>query len=143
MFKNIVIGLLVAVSVPAFAGDQLNAPVIQPTNVTVQNETLGTGAPESLDVNTLGYALPDGVYHVPQYMPGSPTAATIYPRVVDVRCLRNEDGSLQCEGYHWTPDMGRAEYLLIHPVLVSGPKTIIKEVPVIVLKEVPVKKKNE
>ena len=39
--------------------------------------------------------------------------------------------------------MGRAEYLLIHPIIVKAPKPVIKEVPVIIYKEVPVKKKKE
>ncbi len=47
-----------------------------------------------------------GVWHVPQYMPGFPTAATIWPRVVEVRCVND-----LCSGYDITPEMGRGEYL--------------------------------
>ena len=53
-----------------------------------------------------------GVWHVPQYMPGFPTAATIWPRVVDVRCA--EDNA--CTGYLITPAMGRGEYLFFRPI---------------------------
>jgi hypothetical protein len=58
--------------------------------------------------------------------------------VVDVKCTKAGE-VLTCEGYHWTPEMGRAEYLLVHPVVVEPPKpkVIVKEK--IVYKEVPVK----
>jgi hypothetical protein len=47
-----------------------------------------------------------GVWHAPQYLPGFPTAATIWPRVVDVPCVHEV-----CAGYSITPAMGRGEYL--------------------------------
>ncbi|HEY2255869.1 MAG TPA: hypothetical protein VGI11_09550 [Variovorax sp.] len=47
-----------------------------------------------------------GVWHAPQYLPGFPTAATIWPRVVDVPCVKDV-----CAGYSITPAMGRGEYL--------------------------------
>ena len=84
------------------------------------------------------------VLHVPQYLPGFPTAATIWPRIVEVNCESNK-GQLQCEGFHWTPDMGRAEYLFITPKVVEKPAPVIVEkiVEKKVLVEVPVKKKPE
>lgn len=88
----------------------------------------------------------EGIFHAPQYMPGYPTAATLWPRVVDVQC-KKVGAVLNCDGYNWMPEYGRGEYLMIHPVIVNDPKpitnTIIKEIPVIILKEVPVKKKKE
>jgi hypothetical protein len=51
-----------------------------------------------------------GVWHVPQYMPGYPTSATIWPRVVIVPCSTE-----LCAGYEVTPDMGRGEYLFFVP----------------------------
>ena len=135
MFNRIAIGLLVAVvSMPVFA-DGVSA-------VTVQDQVLGTGVPGASGVQET-YALPDGVYHAPQYLPGSPTAATIYPRVVEVNCTKNADGSLNCEGYHWLPEMGRAEYLLVKPRVVEAPKPVIVEKVVTVIKEVPAKKIRE
>ncbi len=87
-----------------------------------------------------------GIFHAPQYMPGYPTAATLWPRVVNVPCTQF-GSTLKCEGYNWMPEMGRGEYLMIHPVVNNTPQpitnTVIKEVPVIILKEVPVKKKKE
>lgn len=47
-----------------------------------------------------------GVWHAPQYLPGFPTAATIWPRVVEVHCVNGV-----CGGYAITPEMGRGEYL--------------------------------
>jgi hypothetical protein len=72
-----------------------------------------------------------GVYHAPQYMPGYPTAAPIWARVVEVRCRARN-----CDGYNWSPDMGRGEYLFIRPVaatptmmservMVPGPERVI------------------
>ena len=52
-----------------------------------------------------------GVWHVPQYMPGYPTAATIWPRVVIIQC----EGDV-CPGYEVTPELGRGEYLFFLPV---------------------------
>ncbi len=60
----------------------------------------------------------NNIYHVPQYMPGYPTAAIIWPRVIEVPCRKVEAG-LQCDGYNWTPNMGRAEYLYFMPVLAA------------------------
>jgi hypothetical protein len=51
-----------------------------------------------------------GVWHVPQYMPGYPTAATIWPRVVIIQC----EGDV-CPGYEVTPELGRGEYLFFLP----------------------------
>ena len=61
------------------------------------------------------------VYHVPQFLPGYPTSATLWPRVIDVPCTRAAGGEIQCQGYQWLPKYGRAEYLFFRPVLVAGP----------------------
>lgn len=47
-----------------------------------------------------------GVWHVPQYLPGYPTAAPIWPRVIELRCVNGV-----CAGYTITPELGRGEYL--------------------------------
>lgn len=84
------------------------------------------------------------IYHSPQYMPGYPTAATIFPRVVDVDCVRVING-ISCKGYNWLPEMGRGEYLMVHPVIHEPPQPqiITKIITKEVLVEVPVKKKGE
>lgn len=61
------------------------------------------------------------VLHVPQYMPGFPTAGTIWPRIVQLPCkVKIEvDGSQNtlCEGFKYSPAMGRAEYLFFEPIV--------------------------
>lgn len=71
--------------------------------------------------NATGYEIANpvgnfGVYHAPQYLPGFPTAATIWPRVIDVKCSGDK-----CEGYNWLPEYGRGEYLFFRPVQVVAP----------------------
>jgi len=62
------------------------------------------------------------------YLPYYPTAATIWPRTVQVPC-KVIDGLVVCQGYSWTPAQGRGEYLFIEPVMEDTPKceTIIIE----------------
>lgn len=82
-------------------------------------------------------------YYVPQYLPYYPTAATIWARVIEVPCEKAADGKVTCEGYNWTPNMGRAEYLFIMPKIkqpTTVTNTIINNT---VIKEVPVKKGKE
>lgn len=83
----------------------------------------------------------DNYIHVPQYMPYYPTAAVIWPRVVEVPCEKTEAGELRCEGYNWTPAMGRGEYLFFVPKVRNEP--LPPAPPVIIYKEVPVKKGKE
>jgi hypothetical protein len=79
-------------------------------------------------------------------MPAYPTAAVLWARVIEVPCVKVASG-LKCDGYTWRPELGRAEYLFIKPVVVQAPtvitNTVIKEVPIVVLKEVPAKPKKE
>lgn len=100
--------------------------------VAIHNEILGSGVPGQVG-STDAKPVMDDIYHAPQYLPGTPTAATIYPRVMDVECTQ-VGGMLNCKGYHWTPDMGRAEYLMIRPRIIKPAEptviTVIKEVPV-------------
>ena len=103
-------------------------------DVQIQNRQYGSGTPGET-VPQQATERGDGLYFAPQYLPGSPTAATIYPRVVDVKCVRQTDGDALCEGYNWMPEMGRGEYLLIRPV--------VKELPVVTPPVVSKKKKAE
>lgn len=108
--------------------------------VNVQRNELGSGTPGTQGVEQADF-WSNGIYHAPQYMPGYPTAAVIFPRVVEVECKRDVLGGLNCNGYNWTPDMGRAEYLLVKPRIVEPvvPQVITRTI----IKEVPVKKKGE
>lgn len=85
--------------------------------VNIDRTPLGSGAPGNEGVeNAIEWDL--NLYHAPQYMPGYPTAATIFPRAISVLCLQKEAG-LHCKGYNWVAEMGRAEYLMIRPVIVK------------------------
>lgn len=121
-------------------------------DVLVNRQDLGSGTPGAKGFEN-AIKWDNNIYHAPQYMPGHPTAATLYPRVIDVEC-KQVAGKLECGGYNWLPELGRGEYLMIRPIVREAAKpqvpmvitnTIIKEVPVIreVLVEVPVKKKKE
>ena len=86
--------------------------------VTIKSNEFGSGEPGSSSQTATQWD--NNLYHAPQYMAGYPTAATIFPRVIDVPCTKVA-GKVECAGYNWLPEMGRAEYLLIRP--------IVKEVP--------------
>jgi hypothetical protein len=116
--------------------------------VNVGRNELGSGTPGMTGFELAG-KWDNNIFHAPQYMPGHPTAATLYPRVVDVECTKVATG-LNCKGYNWLPELGRGEYLMIRPVLAPEPKVVEKMVPVpfavpgpTVYKEVEVKKKKE
>lgn len=121
--------------------------------VSIGRQELGSGTPNVSGVS--GFELAgkwdNNIFHAPQYMPGNPTAATLYPRIIDVECVKVATG-LNCKGYNWLPELGRGEYLMIRPVLSPEPKVVEKIVPFAVpgptevrevLVEVPVKKKKE
>ncbi|HEY8608129.1 MAG TPA: hypothetical protein VIM12_13525 [Noviherbaspirillum sp.] len=64
----------------------------------------------------------DGLYHVPNHLPGYPTAATLWPREVPVACGGGDGpGSLSCEGYRIHPTIGRGEYLFVRPYVRQAP----------------------
>jgi hypothetical protein len=138
--RNIIIMAALAVSVTAFAAE-----------VNVGKTVLGSGTPVSNAKGTENAKIVDNskvennVLHAPQYMPYMPTAATIWPRVIEVPCTKAVNGDLNCASYNWSPEMGRAEYLFVTPKVIEPvkPVVVVKEVPVIILKEVPAKKKGE
>lgn len=131
MKKHMAIFIAAVAALAAHAGD-----------VTVDRVHYGSGQPSLNGVENVT-VVENNVMHSPQYLPGFPTAATIWPRVVEVPCTAKGNG-LQCDGYRWTPSLGRAEYLYVVPKVVEQPKPITiterVEVPVIVYKEVPEKK---
>lgn len=110
-------GILTAVptlQVRAQPAAPTNAPVANVSAVDIARRPLGSGEPEQPGYEKAEPVF-DNVFHVPQYLPGEPTAATIWPRVIQVLCTRTGEG-LQCDGYSWSPSMGRAEYLFFTPV---------------------------
>lgn len=118
--------------------------------INVQRHALGSGEPGQRGFELSNPVLQNNIFHGPQYMPHFPTAATIWPRVIEVNCTVDR----KCEGYNWAPSMGRAEYLFVTPRMVVPPKPVIVEKIVekivvvpgperIILKEVPIKKLKE
>lgn len=98
--------------------------------VSVDRMENGSGQPNAQGVENAELWGND-IYHAPQYMPGYPTAAVIYPRVVKVTCEKSDAG-LHCKGYNWSTDMGRGEYLMIQPEVVAKavpPATVQQPVP--------------
>jgi hypothetical protein len=86
--------------------------------VRIGRAVLGSGEPGTTGLENAS-AVANDIYHAPQYLPGSPTAATIYPRVLELPCHAAE-GETHCAGYNWSPRMGRAEYLFFTPVPVPA-----------------------
>jgi hypothetical protein len=107
---------LAAVLLQGRARAQSPAP---PATVEIQRLYLGSGEPERAGYENATFVVND-VYHVPQYLPGWPTSRSIWPRVVDVPCTALASGGLRCQGYSWTPAMGRAEYLYFRPMLAAA-----------------------
>jgi hypothetical protein len=108
-------------------------------SVLIQQRAYGSGMPSVpgtqgtpvVKETQASSALPDGLYYVPQYLPGYPTAAVIFPRVIDVSCVRAKAGNVSCEGYNWLPEYGRGEYLLIRPTVKETPIQITPPVKIV------------
>ena len=93
------------------------ASVHAEANVFVERQALGSG--NLSNGYEQAHNMPDNLVHVPNYLPGFPTAATIWPRVVTVTC--SDDGSVVlCNGYNVNQySIGRGEYLFAKPVMVA------------------------
>lgn len=116
------LGTLVASPAARAQAAATNAPPAPASDVSIQRNTFGSGSPDGEPGGyENGEMVFNDVYHVPQYLPGYPTAATIWPRVIDVPCTRAAGGELQCQGYNWLPKFGRGEYLFFRPVIVAAP----------------------
>jgi len=146
--KYLIVMAALAVTSTAFAAE-----------VSVKRAALGSGTP-ALNASGVENAIvvdnakvENDILHAPQYMPNYPTAATIWPRVIEVPCTKDVVGKVVCAGYNWSPSMGPGEYLFVRPKVVVAPEPRIfterveVPVPVIVTREVfievPVKKKKE
>lgn len=121
MKKIISILALMALAGSAFAND-----------LSIERRELGFGTPGLHGMeNADKWDGSNSIYHALTYLPGTPTAATIYPRVVDVECTKTAQGDFACAGYNWRQELGRAEYLFVRPTLAKGPiiveKLVIKE----------------
>lgn len=109
-------------------------------NVIILNNEYGSGVQGNSGATNayiVSNEIDPTVYHAPQYLPYFPTAATIWPRVIEVPCREVGQNMVECDTYNWTPDMGRGEYLFFrrNVVVTQQPQVIIKEVktpPVII-----------
>lgn len=149
MKKVLLLLLLVSGALSAQPIPNTGARPDLPTVPVLRNQ-LGTGAPAPvLTVGTeTAIYVDDGYYHLPQHLSGYPTAAVLWPRVVEVECDKVGD-RLVCDGYHWTPRLGRAEYVMLLPRLRQpppppAPPPVVRCCePQVIYREVPVKKKAE
>jgi hypothetical protein len=90
----------------------------------VERMPFGSGTPAVSATNGTEAAnlVVDGLYHVPNYLPGFPTAATIWPREIPVECAKDpETRNPTCSGYRVHPAVGRGEYIFIRPVAKAEP----------------------
>lgn len=147
MKKHLIAVFMVVASSAAFA-----------QNVSIERNTLGSGEQGVKGFENSTLVLDNDIYHAPQYMAAFPTAATIWPRVVDVACIRvgtsveatyGKDGQvtgafaqpmLKCEGYEWTPKMGRGEYLFFRPHVQEPAPVQVEVRERVIIKEVAPKK---
>lgn len=101
-----------------FAGRWETGKVADIPAFEVERLPFGSGTPAGgvTSGTESAHAVVDGLYHVPNYMPGFPTAATIWPRELPVECDSDSaDGSPRCTGYRVLPAVGRGEYIFVRP----------------------------
>ena len=103
------LSILLLLMAPAFSQAANSLP--NNSEMMIARIPFGSGLQNSGGAENAKPVADFGVWHAPQYMPGYPTAATIWPRVVFVHCK----GGL-CDGYPITPNMGFGEYLFFKPI---------------------------
>lgn len=107
MYKALVLFATVAGCIPVWSATD---PVAINTPLSIQRQIFGSGEQGAVGEEQAQPVGDYGVWHVPQYLPGYPTSATIWPRAITVKCK-----SGRCEGYVITPQMGPGEYLFFVP----------------------------
>jgi hypothetical protein len=115
--KLILFALAIAVTAPALPA---HADEGAAAKIRVAGSALGSGIPVAGQVPTDIYAehVADEDFHAPGVLPGHPTAAVLWPRVVRVPCRRDAlNGELHCGGYDVAPSRG--EYIYVRPVMVA------------------------
>lgn len=99
----------------------------------IERRPFGSGTPATAASTGTDTALSiaDGLYHVPNYLPGFPTAATIWPRELPVECQSDfETGRPTCSGYQVLPAVGRGEYIFVRPIAKPVPVPAVPSVVV-------------
>lgn len=100
----------IAMAAGCLSASAATPAVIKNAPLSIERRLLGSGEQGLQGLEQAQPVGDFGVWHVPQYLPGYPTSATIWPRVITVKCK-----NLQCEGYSITPEMGPGEYLFFMP----------------------------
>lgn len=116
--KSIASFVLLAAAANIVAASDLN---LSPAGGSFQVKRMrfGSGTPVTVSANGTDTAtlIVDGLYHVPNFMPGFPTAATIWPRELPLECDPDAaTGTPTCGGYRILPTMGRGEYIFVRPI---------------------------
>ena len=135
--KNVVIAIALG-SLFGVSDAAENDPSAPLSDVQIKRMPFGSGTPAAAATDGTETAVPvaDGLYHVPNYLPGFPTAATIWPRELPTDCHRDATtGKPVCAGFEVYPTTGRGEYLFVRPTLktlptVATPLPIIPAIPV-------------
>jgi len=111
---------LASTAVDNVAVDNGTPPSGLPLTLQIQRIPSGSGVPAA--GRTSGYDTAEyvngGLYHVPNWLPFQPTAATIWPRVVAVKC-KSKTGVWFCDGYAVNGILARGEDVYISPLLVA------------------------
>jgi outer membrane protein OmpA-like peptidoglycan-associated protein len=117
--KRLIPLLLCGLVGTAFAQQNLSALNDQSSLMSdfkVRNLPLGSGIPGNEGSFSNAWSVAPGLWEVAGYLPYYPTAATIWPRVVQINCNNGV-----CDGYNVIPALGRGEYLYIQANVVSRP----------------------
>jgi hypothetical protein len=122
--KTFMLSLLLACACAGEAGAADYASSAFMPSFDVERMPFGSGTPAAgVTAGTeAAEHVADGLYHVPNYLPGHPTAATIWPREVPVECKADAWGQPICTGYEVLPALGRGEYIFVRPVVKPQPE---------------------
>jgi len=128
MKKFIVALYLISACIVAIADDVPPTNLWKSPQILVQRLEIGSGTPSNSINPGLERAesITNDLYSVPNYLPGYPTAASIWPRVINVNCDRQLSGAIICNGYDVNTAMiGRGEYIYIKPIIHELPPVTI------------------
>lgn len=127
--RTFILSILLATAWGSAAADVITAAVadnyqVERVPFQVERVPFGAGTPDMGETTGTETAehVADGLYHVSNFLPGFPTAATIWPREVPVKCnLDRVTQQKTCTGYRVIPAIGRGEYIFVRPVNIPEP----------------------
>lgn len=125
-------GIVLAIILPLAGPSSADALSDAANGIEVTKMALGSGTPAlSTSGTETALLVGDGLYHVPNYLPGFPTAATIWPRALSLSCEPDAaDGKLNCSGFEVIPALGRGEYIFVRPERKPAPPIVTAPAPV-------------